>query len=134
MRAWIGLTPGTSRARRQSGSDPTRISSAASSMSRRVPARGPLSTVRVAVIAEGRPRPDTLLRAWCGDSRARRRRWSRKPGPPSFRSIIRLMAEDAVRSKKTFTYDEAAHLLPEVRRITDAAYRQVGAHLPGPPG
>jgi hypothetical protein len=27
--------------------------------------------------------------------------------------------------KKRFTYDEAARLLPEVRRITDAAYRAV---------
>ena len=42
------------------------------------------------------------------------------------------MAEDAVRSKKTFTYDEAAHLLPEVRRITDAAYRQVESISAGP--
>jgi hypothetical protein len=36
------------------------------------------------------------------------------------------MPADAERApKKIFTYDEAARLLPEVRRITDEAYRAV---------
>jgi hypothetical protein len=35
------------------------------------------------------------------------------------------MADSATRAKKVFTYDEAARLLPEVRRLTDAAYRAV---------
>ena len=35
------------------------------------------------------------------------------------------MAEDAARTKKVFTYDEAARLLPEVRRMTDHAFRAV---------
>ena len=35
------------------------------------------------------------------------------------------MPEDAARDKKVFTYDEAARLLPEVRRLTDTAYRAV---------
>jgi len=34
------------------------------------------------------------------------------------------MPEDGS-GKKVFSYDEAAALLPEVRRLTDAAYRQV---------
>jgi hypothetical protein len=43
-------------------------------------------------------------------------------------AIIRGMPEDADRApKKIFTYDEAARLLPEVRRITDEAYRAVEA-------
>jgi hypothetical protein len=40
-------------------------------------------------------------------------------------AIILAMADNAARDKKRFTYDEAARLLPEVRRITDAAYRAV---------
>ena len=35
------------------------------------------------------------------------------------------MADSAAREKKLFTYDEAARLLPEVRRLTDDAYRAV---------
>jgi hypothetical protein len=35
------------------------------------------------------------------------------------------MAEGAERAKRVFTYDEAARLLPEVRRLTDAAYKAV---------
>jgi len=34
------------------------------------------------------------------------------------------MPEDGS-GKKVFSYDEAVALLPEVRRLTDAAYRQV---------
>jgi hypothetical protein len=41
-------------------------------------------------------------------------------------AIIRVMPEGADRApKKVFTYDEAARLLPEVRRITDEAYHAV---------
>jgi hypothetical protein len=35
------------------------------------------------------------------------------------------MPEGAERARKVFTYDEAARLLPEVRRMTDVAYRAV---------
>ena len=35
------------------------------------------------------------------------------------------MAEGEERAKKVFTYDEAARLLPEVRKLTDAAYKAV---------
>jgi hypothetical protein len=35
------------------------------------------------------------------------------------------MSEGAPRAKKVFTYDEAARLLPEVRRLTDAAHTAV---------
>ena len=49
-----------------------------------------------------------------------------KVGRPD--AIIRAMPEGADRApKKTFTYDEAARLLPEVRRLTDEAYRAVEA-------
>jgi hypothetical protein len=37
------------------------------------------------------------------------------------------MPEGADRARKVFTYDEAARLLPEVRRLTDEAYRAVEA-------
>jgi hypothetical protein len=37
------------------------------------------------------------------------------------------MPEREAGAKKVFTYDEAVRLLPEVRRITDAAYRAVEA-------
>jgi hypothetical protein len=47
-----------------------------------------------------------------------------KVGRPD--AIIRAMPEGADRApKKVFTYDEAARLLPEVRRITDEAYHAV---------
>jgi hypothetical protein len=39
--------------------------------------------------------------------------------------IIAAMSEGPARAKKVFTYDEAAHLLPEVRQLTDVAYRAV---------
>jgi hypothetical protein len=42
-------------------------------------------------------------------------------------TIIAGMPEDAAGAKKVFTYDEAVRLLPEVRRLTDAAYREVEA-------
>src|SRR6185295_19268491 len=48
MRAWMGLTPGRSRYSRESGSEPTRISSTASSRSSVLPFRGPLRTVKLA--------------------------------------------------------------------------------------
>jgi hypothetical protein len=35
------------------------------------------------------------------------------------------MSEGAPRAKKVFTYDEAARMLPEVRRLTDSAHTQV---------
>src|SRR5215831_10609170 len=41
--------------------------------------------------------------------------------------IIPAMPEREMGAKKVFSYDEAVRLLPEVRRITDAAYRQVEA-------
>ena len=41
------------------------------------------------------------------------------------------MADGIARDKKRFTYDEAARLLPEVRRITDAAYRAVDSASAG---
>jgi hypothetical protein len=47
-----------------------------------------------------------------------------KVGHPD--AIIPAMPESADRApKKVFTYDEAARLLPEVRRITDEAYHAV---------
>jgi hypothetical protein len=47
-----------------------------------------------------------------------------KAGRPD--AIIRAMPEGADRApKKIFTYDEAARLLPEVRRLTDEAYHAV---------
>ncbi len=35
------------------------------------------------------------------------------------------MPEGAASAKKVFTYEEAARLLPEVRRLTEVAYRAV---------
>src|ERR1700687_1421736 len=35
------------------------------------------------------------------------------------------MADSVARDKKRFTYDEAARLLPEVRRVSDPAYGAV---------
>jgi hypothetical protein len=40
-------------------------------------------------------------------------------------AIIPTMPAGADRARKVFTYDEAARLLPEVRRLTDEAYRAV---------
>ena len=37
------------------------------------------------------------------------------------------MPERAAGAKKVFTYEEAVRLLPEVRRLTDVAYREVEA-------
>src|SRR5438046_809167 len=37
------------------------------------------------------------------------------------------MSAGPERPKRVFTYDEAVRLLPEVRRLTDAAYREVEA-------
>jgi len=37
------------------------------------------------------------------------------------------MAEDPSAHARVFTYDEACSLLPEVQRVTEAAYRQVSA-------
>src|SRR5262249_12340310 len=37
------------------------------------------------------------------------------------------MADREVSEKRTFTYEEAAALLPEVRRITEEAFRKVEA-------
>jgi hypothetical protein len=54
-------------------------------------------------------------------------------GPPSQgqgcgpSDIIAAMPEREAGAKKVFTYDEAVRLLPEVRRITDTAYREVEA-------
>ena len=42
------------------------------------------------------------------------------------------MADRDVSEKRTFTYEEAAALLPEVRRITEEAFRKVEA-LEGSP-
>ena len=38
-----------------------------------------------------------------------------------------MPADSAGERKRVFTYDEAVRLLPEVRRLTDAAYREVEA-------
>ena len=43
------------------------------------------------------------------------------------------MAQDADRTKKLFTFDEAAKLLPDVRRLTDAAYHAVESIAEGAP-
>jgi hypothetical protein len=37
------------------------------------------------------------------------------------------MAEDAEAARRVFTFDEAARLLPDVRRMTEAAYQAVEA-------
>ena len=41
------------------------------------------------------------------------------------------MSEQADGAKKVFTYDEAARLMPEVRRLTEAAHGQVEALAKG---
>ena len=53
--------------------------------------------------------------------------WSRCGDPSGPFVIIRMMPEGAARTRKVFTYDEAARLLPEVRRLTEAAYKAVEA-------
>ena len=37
------------------------------------------------------------------------------------------MSEETDGGKKVFTYDEAARMLPDVRRLTEAAYQEVEA-------
>jgi hypothetical protein len=48
-------------------------------------------------------------------------------------AILCAMSEERLAEKKTFTYEEALALLPEVRRITEEAYQAV-EQVSGAPG
>src|SRR5262245_60797067 len=154
-RAWMGLTPGTSRYSRQSGSDPIRTSSTASSMTSCVPLRAPPSTVRVAygkgsgIVLPRKPavrRPDPGMivrdpvrnasRGGCAILAGRRPQGNVGPRRPSAilravltntRSEYPTMAEEKSPGRKVFSYGEAVAMLPEVRRLTEQAHQQVTA-------
>jgi hypothetical protein len=66
----------------------------------------------------------TIEMGGCGPASRRILSAAHGQGKERRSDIIAAMPQGAS-EKKRFTYDEAARLLPEVRRITDAAYRAV---------